>query len=237
LVYIAHPKLREGYNPEDMKVLTNYDGIEVLNNYRTSLEYWDSALSAGNYITILSNDDAHDISNPDEIGHHCTFINSPSLSKNEIIQALKAGKSFGARIFRPEGEAFVQKIERISVLPVIKNVTVTNDTILIFIDSVASQIRFIGQFGKLLKSEQNVNKSWYFINENDTYIRIETIFSDGSCYFLNPICRYDGKTPNKIEAPNVNFTKTLLLRISGFLLIVLLIAGIYFLLHEKLPTE
>ncbi len=64
LVYIAHPKLWNGYPIEEIELLSNYDGIEVLNNYGKSIKHWDAALSPGKYVTILGNDDAHDVSNP-----------------------------------------------------------------------------------------------------------------------------------------------------------------------------
>jgi len=216
LIYIAHPMLRNGYAASDMKYLTNYDGIEVLNNYRFSIAHWDTALSNGNYVTILGDDDAHNIFNPDEIGHHCTFINSPTTNRKDIIAALKKGRSFGARIYRPLGESFKDKIKRITTLPVVKAVTFRDDTIIIKTDSVAKEIRFVGQDAIVKKTAENTNYATYNFKSDDTYIRIEIEFPDQSSYYLNPICRYSGDAPSHIPLPSINIYKTWLLRILGF---------------------
>ena len=232
LVYLAHPLLRGGYSIENMKRLSNYDGIEVMNNYRFSIDHWDAALSVGNYVSILGNDDAHDISNPDEIGHHCTLINAPEGNQKNIISSLKKGNAFGARIYRPNGESFQDKVKRIKILPELKSFTVKYDTIFLKTDSIASEIRFIGQGGKLLKKSSYTTNAYYKIRETDTYIRTEIHFSDQSFYCLNPVCRYDGTSPGTLPFAEVNLWKTWILRIIGFA--SLLFMGLnYFILRKK----
>lgn len=229
LVYIAHPKLRHGYQPADMQILGNYDGIEVLNNYRTSLEHWDAALSAGNYVTILGNDDAHDITNPDEIGHHCTFIQSPTVNKADILAAMKSGNAFGAQIYRPNGEPFDTKINRTKILPIIKAVEISNDSLQISTDSIAREIRFIGQNGINLLTVNHTNHTFYKLRNNDTYIRTEIEFYSNNIYYLNPVCRTNDTFPSTKPAPEINKLKTTILRILGFASILLIILNYYFL--------
>lgn len=229
LIYIAHPKIRNGYWPEDMRLLANYDGIEVLNNLRISLKHWDAALSSGNYVTILGNDDAHDVSNPNEIGHHCTFINSPSTHKRDIIKSLKAGKAFGARIYRPYGETFEEKIKRTKILPVINLVELKDDTLFIQFDSIAHEVRFIGQDGKLKKKSEQTNEAFYKIKTEDTYIRTEVEFPDQTVYYLNPVCRYSGDGPQKATSPEVDIYRTWLLRIVGFATVALILLNVVYL--------
>jgi hypothetical protein len=216
LIFLAHPLLRGGYTIEDMKFLSGYDGIEVLNNYRFSVEHWDMALSQGNYVTILGNDDAHDITNPDEIGHHCTFVNTPTLDEADIIASFKAGRAYGARIWRPLGESIPDKIERTRTLPQLQYHKIHNDTLVIECDSVVRFIRFIGQGGKVLKTTENTNTAHYRINKEDTYVRGEIHFWNESALYLNPVCRHDGLEPGRIPAPTVNPYKTWMLRILGF---------------------
>ncbi|MCF8404242.1 MAG: hypothetical protein K9H58_09870 [Bacteroidales bacterium] len=226
LIYLAHPLLRGGYSLEDMKYLGGYDGIEVMNNYRFSVDHWDEALSAGNYVTILGDDDAHDINNPDEIGHHCTLINTPVVEKENIIHALKEGNAYGARIYRPNHETFEDKVKRIKVIPKLTGFEVIGDTIKVRVDSMASEIRFIGQNGKLLKSVMNVKESFYSINDEDTYIRTEIHFPDQSFFCLNPVCRFDGISPSKMPAAKINYWKTWILRIIGFSSLIFVIINI-----------
>ena len=92
IVVIAHPLLRDGYSINDMKYLTNYDAIEVLNNLRVSDEHWDAALSSGQIAYIIGNDDAHDVMNSNEVGRRFTMINSTSLDRNTIMLNLKKGR-------------------------------------------------------------------------------------------------------------------------------------------------
>ncbi|MBN2174423.1 MAG: hypothetical protein JW731_09835 [Bacteroidales bacterium] len=236
LVYIAHPKLREGYQPEDMELLSNYDGIEVLNNYRTSLEHWDAALSSGKYVTILGNDDAHDISNPDEIGHHCTFINAPTNRREDVISALKAGRSFGAKIYRPNGESFADKIDRIRILPIIQSVEVKNDTLFIECDSVATAFRFLGQNGRILKTSGPSASASYHIQAEDHYVRAEIEFPGKSIFYLNPIARYDNKFPHNNNIPVIDTFKTSILRIIGFASLVFIFLNILF-LRKRIKSD
>ncbi len=229
LIYLAHPKLRNGYSIEDMKLLSNYDGIEVLNNYRTSTEHWDAALSYGNYVTLLGNDDAHDISNPDEIGHHCTLINSPKTDRENIINALKTGNAIGVKIWRPIGESMDDKIARISTLPRLLKATLKSDTFSIATDSLIKEVRFIGQNGVIRKKEGNTREAFYVVKNGDPYIRTEIEFTNRITFYLNPLCRYDGVAPSSHPLPSVDLYKTWLLRILGFGTLIFIGMNIYYL--------
>ncbi len=226
LIFIAHPKLRQGYKPDDFKYLTNYDGIEVLNNYRTSLEHWDAALSTGHFVTILSDDDAHDISNPDEVGHYCTIINVPVLNRKNVVSSLKTGNAFGAEIYRELGDSYQIKKEKLKDLAQLKSVTFVNDSIEVGLDRVASEIRFIGQNGKLKFSEENVQSAKYKFKDEDTYIRIEIFFPNKNKFYLNPFVRYD-ELISQPKVPEVSWLKTWLFRTMAFLIFVFMIFLIY----------
>lgn len=220
-VFIAHPKFRKGYSPADFKYLTNYDGIEVLNGYRVSLAHWDTALSSGHYATILSDDDAHDISNPDEVGHFCTFINVPELNQKNIVSSLKSGNAFGAEIFRERGESYVEKKKKLAEIAILKVLSLVEDTIQIEVDRMASEVRFVGQGGVLLKTETNTLSAKYEFKKTDTYVRVEIFFPNGNKFYLNPFIRHDGD----FNSPKVQETKwviTWLFRIFAFLIFVLM---------------
>lgn len=229
LIYLAHPKLVSGYTLNDLKLLRNYDGIEVLNNNQTSIEYWDAALSSGNYKTILGNDDAHDISNPMDLGHHCTFVNSETIAKNDILNSLKSGKAFGAKVYRKGGETINEKIKRIRILPVLISVKISGDTLKVRTDSIAKEIRFIGQEGKLMESVTHANKSYYLFKNSDTYIRIEIEFYSGHIYYLNPVCRTINGLPPTLSVPKVDLYKTYLLRIVGFSTLAFILFNFFYL--------
>lgn len=229
LIYLAHPMLKHAYSIDNMKILSGYDGIEVLNNSFVSMEHWDAALSEGNYVTLLGNDDAHDISNPDEIGFHCTFINSPTLEEKDIIQAFKSGNTYGARIWRPHGESIEEKIKRTSILPTLIRHELVGDTLFVQCDSVVRFIRFIGQGGVVLKTDVWTDVSYYKFKEDDSYIRAEILFWHESSLHMNPVCRYNGIKPASIPMPTINHWKTWAQRIVGFATLIFLGINIIYL--------
>lgn len=221
IVAIAHPSLRDGYSLEDMRVLTNYDLIEVLNELKSSIEHWDAALSAGHTAYILSNDDAHDIYDPTEVGRKCTFINSPSLKATDVLSALKNGNAYGADIGMEEGADFVQRAEDHKDIPRLDEVRVYNDTLRVEVDRRAKLIKFIGQNGIIKATASDTSQAVYAIAPSDTYIRTEITFYDNTKFYLNPVYRYSGNAPAVPEAPTVDHVKTWVQR--GIALIIAII--------------
>jgi hypothetical protein len=229
LVFIAHPKLRLGWAAEDMTWLTNYDGIEVLNGYRVSIEHWDAALSAGKNVRILADDDAHDISNINEVGRYCTFIYSPVLTGDGIVDAMRDGKAFGASIYRVWGEPMDEKIKKANSLPKLTKVELNGDTLTVAVNKTAAIFRFIGQEGVVLDSAMNTGEARYQIKESDTYVRTEIHFPNQTAYYLNPVIRYDGGDPWNHEFARIDTVRTWVLRIVGFATLIFVLLNIYYL--------
>jgi len=226
LVYLAHPRFGGGYKPDDMTWLTGYTGIEALNYFRLSLDYWDSALSAGRYVSLMGNDDSHDISNPMEVGHRMTFIHSPSLHGDSIIAALKANRAYGADIFRTREETMQEKIGKIPFQAKFRYARLSGDTLLVAVDKAAASFRFIGQGGREKERVENVAEAWYVLAPEDTYIRTEIHFSDKNILHLNPVVRYDPEKgiPGNPPLATINIYKTWVYRvlISASLIFVVL---------------
>jgi hypothetical protein len=212
LIFLAHPLLRHGYSLRDMHYLTNYDGIEVLNNARLSIHHWDEALSAGHFATILGDDDGHDLSNPDEAGRRCTIINAPAVTAADIIDALKRGNAFGADVAWIPGESYASKKIKHDDLPVVTAVDVVHDTLQVAVDRPAV-FRFIGQGGVLRKTDTAITRALYAIQPADTYVRTEIAFPNGTVYYLNPVIRYNGVFPIEQPAAVIDKGLTLLFRI------------------------
>ena len=229
LIFIAHPKLRLGWEPEDMTWLTNYDGIEVLNGYRVSIEHWDAALSAGKNTRILADDDAHDITNRNEVGRYCTMIYSPTLHGDSVVEAMRAGRAFGADIYRIWDEPMDEKIDKAHNLPKLTGVKLSGDTLTVSVNRIAKKVKFIGQGGALLDSAMYTKNAHYIIKESDTYVRTEIFFKNRTAYYLNPVIRYDGIDPWTHEIARIDYTRTWLLRIVGFATLIFILANIYYL--------
>ncbi|MEN8224357.1 MAG: hypothetical protein ABFS05_03260 [Bacteroidota bacterium] len=229
LIFIAHPKLRLGWDPEDMTWLTNYDGIEVLNGYRESVEHWDAALSSGKNMRILANDDAHDISNRNEVGRYCTMIYSPVLHGDSVVEAIKAGRAFGADIFRLWDEPMDEKILKAKSLPKLSNVELKGDTLFVAVNKTAHKFRFIGQEGKVLDSVMHSDTAQYFVKDTDTYVRAEIHFKNRTIYYLNPVIRYDGGDPWEHKIARIDHIRTWIFRIVGFATLIFILMNIYYL--------
>jgi hypothetical protein len=233
IVAIAHPDWEGGYSLDDMKHLSNYDLIEVLDNNWRSVPQWDAALSSGHPVFILSDDDAHNIRDPYQIGRCCTFINTPTLHSVDLLKALKGGKAFGADIYMSTGETFDQKAKRACKIPVLKSVEVRNDTLWIRVSQEAVKFVFIGQNGKTKKQVRFTNRAWYKIQPDDTYIRTEIMFFNhyggaGTIFYLNPVFRFNGSQPENALQAEINYPRTWILRLLSIpSLIVLIIIAFY----------
>lgn len=224
LVYIAHPKLRYGYSPDDFVKLTGYDGIEVLNYMRFSIEHWDAALAAGRYVTILGNDDAHDIRQPLEVGHRCTYIYTEQLDRESIIHALQEGKAFGADIYRNAEETYEQKAEKAKHIARLNRVAINGDTVEVEVSSPALEFRFIGSEGKILKRSGGSNLATYIIRPEDSYVRVEVTFPDKNIFYLNPIARYDGgDKPGVTETARVDMVRSVAFWIVSWSVVIMIL--------------
>jgi len=228
IVAVAHPDLRGGFSPDDMKYLSNYDLLEALNEARFSIEHWDAALSSGHPAFILADDDGHNLDDSTEIGRICTFINARTSNRNDIIESLKNGKAFGADLTMAKGETFLQKIEKTKHIPRLTSVQVVDDTLFVSVDSTAVSFQFIGQNAELMKVSNNTKKAFYTIKKADSYIRTEIIFVDRSTFYLNPVFRYDGKKPYNYLKAEINWTKTWVLRVISLTIILFIIINIFY---------
>ena len=234
IVAIAHPGWDDGYPPEQLKYLTNYDLLEVLDNNYRSVELWDTALSAGHPVFILADDDAHNIFDPYEIGRCCNFINSPSNSSHDLIRSLKSGNAYGADIFMHNNETIEDKAKNTAKIPILTSFQVRHDTIWLSLTKKAMNIRFIGQGGKIKEHLWYTEKGFYKFKPDDTYIRTEIIlFNDryiaGTRLYLNPVFRYEGNRPVNSLTAKINWVQTWIFRIvSACSLIIIIFLAIYF---------
>jgi hypothetical protein len=223
LVYIAHPRLRSGWNSSDFQYLTSYDGIEVLNYMRFSPTHWDAALSAGRYATILGNDDAHDITQPLEVGHRLTYLHLPELNREKILDALDNGLAVGADIFRTAEETWEEKFRKSKEIARVKQVRIEADTLTVATDKRALEFRFIGQNGTIVSSIADTAVARYALKRGDHYIRTEITFPDKNILYLNPVVRYDGVSkPGVDKKARVNLRATWIFWVSAWSVVILI---------------
>lgn len=218
IVTIAHPDWENGYSLEDMKYLSNYDLIEVLDNNWNSFQQWDAALSAGRPVYIEGDDDGHDIFDPYVVGRRCTFINSPTVNRTDMLENLKSGNAFGADIYMRENEPFDEKEIRSTMIPKVTEVNIQHDTLWIKTDTTAMKFTFIGQGGKARKVLYLTDAAWYKLQPEDTYIRTDIVFFSqyghpGTIFYLNPVFRYNGDPPTNYLTAKINWERTWIFRV------------------------
>ena len=209
----AHPSfVKKGYLVEDMKYLSNYKLMEVLNGFRISTAHWDTALSNGHLVYLIGNDDSHDMTDVTDVATRFTMINTPENESEQLLTALENGNAVGVDFPIRYDETLDQKINRIkNDLPYIKSVKLKGDTLLISASKTFTKIKFIGQGGTELNSQKNKKSASYIIQPEDSYVRAELRFKDGTTLYLNPITRHESDEIIKQRLDHINWFKTIML--------------------------
>lgn len=209
----AHPSfVKKGYLVEDMKYLSNYKLMEVLNGFRISTAHWDTALSNGHLVYLIGNDDSHDVTDITDVATRFTMINSPENEAEQLLQALENGNAVGVDFPVKYDETLEKKIYRLKKnLPYITQVELKKDTLLISASKPFDKIKFIGQDGRELDSQKNKVSAFYIIQPEDNYVRTEVTFNDGTKLYLNPITRHENENIVKQRLDYINWGKTILL--------------------------
>ena len=209
----AHPSFVEkGYLVEDMKYLSNYKLMEVLNGFRISTAHWDTALSNGHLVYLIANDDSHDVTDVTDVATRFTMINAPENEAEQLLQALENGNAVGVDFQIRWGETLAQKVKRLEKdLPYITQVELRGDTLLISASKNIGTIKFIGQNGKELDVQKNKKTAEYVIQPENHYVRAVLMFSCGTTLYLNPITRHESSEIVKQRLDYINWTKTIIL--------------------------
>ena len=225
IVAIAHPDWEGGYSLHDMKYLSNYDMLEVLDNNWRSIPQWDAALSGGHLAWILADDDAHNIENPYQIQRCATYVYAPLLQKDSLIRSMKNGRAYGVEIYMGNNWSFEQKAGWARRIPKLRYVRMKGDTLKVSVSGEVFKVMFIGQDGKIRKSAYGNTGLWYRFTPDDTYIRTQITFiahhkhpaiGQGDIFYLNPVIRYNGELPVNDLKAEVNWPRTWIFRFMTF---------------------
>ncbi len=201
LVAIAHPLSRDAYTLEDMRQLTGYQLLEIVNGPFRSEALWDAALSAGHAVWALGNDDTHDLSDQGRTAMAWTMINAPSPAAADIVDALRAGRAYTVSRTNDTASAIETKVG---------TVRFGDGTLAVSCVGELSTFLFVGQNGVIRKTVKDAMNAAYTFRGDDTYIRT-VIKSPRTAMYLNPVLRYDGGPP-PAPAATVDIARTWLLR-------------------------
>src|SRR5262245_42312253 len=94
LVALAHPPSRNAYMPSELRELSGYQLIEVVNGPFHLATAWDAALSSGHAVWGIANDDTHDLRDAGRAAVAWNMIDAPTASTADIVAALRAGRSY-----------------------------------------------------------------------------------------------------------------------------------------------
>lgn len=191
LVAIAHPEVRGARTPDDLRHLTHYDLLEVLNRYSAPADSeWDAALSTGHAAWLLASDDSHNSADTDQVGQNATRVYARSMSTGEVIEALRAGRAYGVHGVR--GKTALS----------LRAVAMHGDTLRVSIDGDADTIRIVGEHGAVRAELRGVSARNATISAvaspDDGYLRV-VAHGDSSLLYTNPVIRWDGHELPRVD--------------------------------------
>lgn len=201
LVGLTHPSARGAYVDDDLRRLSGYHFVEIVNGPFEAAEPWDTALSSGHAVWAMANDDSHDTDDPKRLGMAWNMIDAASTSAADIVNGLRAGRAYavGRKDNVPAG-----------MDTSIADVRFENGTLHVTTAGAIPDIEFIGQGGRSRLTAERVQSASYTFGPEDTYVRA-VVHTPQTTMYLNPVLRYDGRT---LPAPIVRIdgTQTWMLR-------------------------
>jgi hypothetical protein len=226
IIVLNHPHLRDSYSSEDVRKLTGYNYIEIVNqNHGTALDLWDDALSSGSLIFGITGEDSHNSKNYIDMGKCFNLIYADNASEQGVLTALKMGRIIAVDLVSGNGNFNTLKT-RSNELVIPEVCKMLNGTICIKLGSPVKDIEFIGQDGKHMKSFGDTDSASYSFLPGDTYIRTEMTLNNGSKIYLNPVIRYNGNNFPLYSAV-VNNSATFLFRGLIILILASIILTVY----------
>ena len=228
----AHASFTKGYKVNDMKLLSNYRLLEVVNPYGNAIEHWDMALSNGHRVYGLGDDDTHNIRNEHEVCRYLTMINTPDLDPEHVYEALDKGLCYAVEFdnYYYYILTLEQKVHEAHTLDYLTQAQLVDDTL--FIKTTAKtmwEVQFIGQDGRVLKTEENVGSAYYVIQPEDTYVRTRINLNGRNFLYLNPITRHPSADIVDRRLDSINYAQT---GLYWFVYIVALVAFVWYLFKK-----
>ena len=141
------------------------------------------------------------------------MINTQSPDAESVYNALDQGLCYAVEFdnFFHYPMTLAEKVEQAHALPHLTRAELIGDTL--FIETSADkmqEVKFIGQDGKVLKTEENVATAHYVIQPEDHYVRTEINVNGLQHFYLNPVTRHTTPTPIDQRLDYVNQAQTYL---------------------------
>ncbi|AMW03715.1 hypothetical protein GEMMAAP_00375 [Gemmatimonas phototrophica] len=188
VVVLAHPAIREGHSVADLRQLSGYDALEVLNHFVSpATTEWDAALSSGRAVWVMASDDSHDIHGAGETGVNWTLVYTHSRETHAVRSAIRSGRTIG--VHGVGGQAQLSFVSQ----------QLFGDTLEVRARGPIAHIEFTGQDGATrtahVTDSLGVTIARAVARPDDGYLRA-TVIGTGSdapeLLLLNPVVRWDG---------------------------------------------
>ena len=155
----------------------------------------------------------HNVTDPHEVCHNLTMVNTLDLKPEHVFEALDKGCSYAVEFFNYYYYPLTleQKVNDAMALDYLTQAQLVGDTL--FIQTSAetmNEVQFIGQDGKVLKTEQNIAKASYIIQPEDTYVRTRIDLNGRNFLYLNPITRHPTNIIYDHRLDSINMAQTIL---------------------------
>lgn len=218
VVAVAHPSFVDGsYNVSDMKYLSNYKILEVLNGFVNSPDHWDMALSNGHLVYLIADDDTHDVLKVNDIALKITYLNAKDNDADQLYDALLSGKAVGVDFYLDRQEEMDHKVKRFKRdIPYLYSAKLNGADFTVSVTKPVRKAEFIGQNGMILKEEKHsredsIFKASYEIQPSDQYVRTVLTFFDGTTMWLNPVTRHESPDITKQRLDHISYLWTVAL--------------------------
>lgn len=179
LVGLTHPGTRDAYSDDDLRQLTGYHLMEVVNGPFEAIAPWDAALSSGHAVWGMANDDTHDTSDARRTAKAWNMVDAPSPGQTDIVSALRAGRAYAVEWLDDGPGAMDVRGAHLAV---------DDDTLTVIVDGYATEIEFVGQHGRTRAKVEGRHHAQYRFHPQDTYIRT-VVRTPHTKIFLNPVLR------------------------------------------------
>ncbi len=228
----AHASFTKGYKVGEMKWLSNYRLLEILNPYGNAITHWDMALSHGHRVYGLGDDDTHNIHKTNEVCRHMTIINTANMKAESVYESLEKGLFYAVEFdnYYHFPMTLEEKALQVKSLPYLTQAELIGDTLIISTSAPSmKEVKFIGQGGTVLKTEENIATASYVIQPEDPYVRTQINVNGLQHFYLNPVTRHSSPTVIDQRLDVVNKAQTYLYR---FVYIAALGAMIWYLFKK-----
>jgi hypothetical protein len=168
------------------------------------------------------------------------MINTPSLEAERVYEALDKGLCYAVEFdnWYHFPMTLGEKAQKARALPHLSRAELLGDTL--FISTSAEQmqeVKFIGQDGKLLKTEENVATATYVIQPEDHYVRTEINVNGLQHFYLNTVTRHTTPEPADQRLDVVNKSQTYLYWFVYIVAFAALIWYVYKKMKEKKKSD